>query len=207
MKRAAFRIWQEAARLLVAFAALVLLLAATLLASIAQANPGTGELRVEQRGDRIVVHAQSDVAADRATVWATLSDYDNLARFIPDMSSSHMIARNGSVALVEQRGVARIGPVRRSFSVLLQVSEHADDSMSLSGVGGDFMLFDARYEIASLTPDRSRIVYDATIVPLVSMPPLVSVPAMRAVISRQIGALVQEMSRRASVTAELMSSS
>jgi carbon monoxide dehydrogenase subunit G len=207
MKKAAFRIWHEGARLLVALSALILLLAATLLASIAQANPGTGELRVEQRGDRIVVHAQCDVAADRSTVWATLSDYDNLARFIPDMSSSHMLVRSGNVALVEQRGVARIGPVQRSFSVLLQVSEHAGDSINLSGVGGDFMLFDARYEIVSLTPDRSRIVYDATIVPLVSMSPLVSVPAMRAVMSKQFGALVQEMSRRASATAELMSSS
>jgi carbon monoxide dehydrogenase subunit G len=205
VKKGTFSIWHETARVLVAFAALVLFLAATVLASIAQAHAETGEIRVERRGDRIVVHAQSDVAADRSTIWATLSDYDNLARFIPDMSSSHMIARNGNVALVEQRGVARIGPVRHSFRVLLQVSEHADDSLDLSGVGGDFMLFDARYEIVSLTPDRSRIVYDAAIVPLISMPPLLGVPAMRAEISKQFGALVQEMSRRASAAPELMS--
>jgi len=229
MKKAAFVIWHATARALVATGALALLVAATLLASFALAHaetrldpsaleranastsvgagalPSSVDVRVEQRGDRIVVHAQSDVAADRGTIWATLSDYDNLAHFIPNMSSSRMIARNGSVALVEQRGVARVGPLRRSFNVLLQVNEHADDSMSLSGVGGDFMLFDARYEIVSLTSDLTRIVYDGAIVPLIPTPSLLSVPVMRAMISTQFGALVQEISRRASATAMLSS--
>jgi carbon monoxide dehydrogenase subunit G len=170
------------------------------------ALPSTVEVRVEQQGDRIVVHAQSDVAADRSTIWATLTDYDNLARFIPEMSSSRMMARNGTVALVEQRGVARVGPLRRSFSVVLQVSEHADESINLAGVGGDFKLFDARYQIVSLTADRSRIVYDAAIVPLTPTPSLMGVPIMRTMIGTQFGALVQEMSRRASANAALTSS-
>src|SRR3954453_12482532 len=50
-------------------------------------------VRVEQHGNEILVHAQSDVRADPATIWATLSDYDHLAQFIPDVSSSRVIWR------------------------------------------------------------------------------------------------------------------
>src|SRR2546427_12425377 len=36
------------------------------------APPLSNEVRVEQHGDRILVHAQSDIAADRIAIWSTL---------------------------------------------------------------------------------------------------------------------------------------
>ena len=150
-----------------------------------------------KHGDRIWVHAQSDVDADRSTIWSTLSDYDHLAQFIPNMSSSRMISRNGADVVVEQRGTAGFGPIRQKFTVLLTVREELNESITVAGVGGDFRYFDARYDIVPLTPHRSRIVYEATMAPSTPMPSIVSLPVMRSLISSQFGALVQEVSRRA----------
>ena len=155
------------------------------------------DVRVEQHGDRIWVHAQSDVDADRSTIWSTLSDYDHLAQFIPDMSSSRTISRDGAEVIVEQRGTVGFGPIRQRFTILLAVREELDESITIAGVGGDFRYFDARYDIVPLTPRRSRIVYEATMLPSGPMPSILRMPVMRSLIRSQFGALVQEVSRRA----------
>lgn len=159
-------------------------------------SPLSNKVSVEQHGDKILVHAESEVDADRATIWTTLSDYDHLAQFIPGMLSSRTISRNGAEAIVEQKGTATFGPIHRKFTVLLAVSA-GPESIRMSGVGGDFKLYDARYEIVPLTPHHSRIVYEATIVPGIPLPPLFSLPIMRSMITSQFDALVDEMLRRA----------
>jgi carbon monoxide dehydrogenase subunit G len=153
-------------------------------------------LVVERQGERIHVHAQSEVDAGPETVWATLSDYDELAAFIPDMVSSRTVSRAGARAVVEQKGTAGVGLFRQGFSVLLEVVEQPHDSISLTGIGGDFRRFDARYDIVRLGPHRTRIVYEATLVPDLPVPPLVGMPVMRSMIGSQFDALVREMKRR-----------
>jgi hypothetical protein len=84
--------------------------------------------------------------------------------------------------------------------VLLAVREKLDESITVSGVGGDFKYFEARYDIVPLTPHRSWLVYEATIVPGLPVPSLLALPAMRSLVSSQFSALVREMLRRAENT-------
>ena len=155
------------------------------------------EITVEQHGNEILVHAQSEVDADRATIWSTLSDYDHLARFIPGMSSSRTVSRNGPEAVVEQKGSAGLGPFRQSFTVLLGVREDPNRSISASGIGGDFRGFQSRYEIVPIGSHRARIVYQATLVPGMFVTPIVGRFAIRSVIGSQFDALLEEIRRRA----------
>ena len=161
--------------------------------------PPTREVRVDRQGNQVRVHAQTDIEVDRTTIWATLSDYDHLAQFIPNMSSSRTVSRDGPNVLVEQKGTAGFGPIRRSFAVLFAVTEHLDEWISMSEIVGDFSRFDARYEIVPLAKGRSRVVYDATIVPWTSTPPLIADAVMRLMIGNQFDALTHEMARRAQV--------
>jgi carbon monoxide dehydrogenase subunit G len=154
------------------------------------------ELKVEQQADEILVYAESDVDADRATIWSTLSDYDHLTRFIPGMSSSRTVSRNGAEAVVEQKGSFGIGPFHRNFSVLLDVRENPNQSISTFGIGGDFRRFESRYDVVPLGPQCARIVYRATLVPEVALPPIVGLSAMRFMIYTQFNALLTEIRRR-----------
>ena len=155
------------------------------------------EINVEKKDDEFLIRAQSDVEADGAAIWSTLSDYDHLARFIPGMSSSRTVSRTGAEAVVEQKATLRLGPFRQSFTVLLAVREEMDRSISASGIGGDFRCFNSRYEIMPLGPQRARIVYQATLVPEMPIPPVIGQLAMRAMIGTQFDAVLAEIRRRA----------
>jgi carbon monoxide dehydrogenase subunit G len=156
------------------------------------------EINVEEKGDEFLICAQSEVEADRAAIWSTLSDYDDLARFIPGMSSSRTVSRTGAEAVVEQKGSAGLGPFRQHFTVLLAVREEANHSISASGIGGDFRCFETRYEIVPLGSHRARLVYQATLVPgMRVVPPIVGLLAMRSMIGTQFDALLEEIRRRA----------
>jgi carbon monoxide dehydrogenase subunit G len=159
--------------------------------------PPRAEIYVEEKGDEFLICAQSEVDADRATIWSTLTDYDHLARFIPGMSSSRTVSRNGAEAVVEQKGGAGVGPFRQSFTVLLAVREELNQSISASGIGGDFRGFQSRYEIVPIGSHRARIVYQATLVPGMFVPPVVGLFAMRSAIGSQFDALLEEIQRRA----------
>ena len=140
---------------------------------------------------------QSAVDADRATIWSTLTDYDHLAGFIPGMSSSRTVSRNGADAIVEQKGSAGLGPFRQGFTVLLAVREELNQSISASGIGGDFRGFQSRYEIVPIGSHRARIVYQATLVPGMFVPPVVGLLEIRSMIGGQFNALLEEIQRRA----------
>ena len=155
------------------------------------------EINVEEKGDEFLICAQSEVEADRATIWSTLSDYDHLARFIPGMSSSRTVSRTGAEAVVEQKGSAGLGLFRQRLNVVLVVREEMNQSISAFGIGGDFRRFESRYEIVPLGPQRTRIVYQATLVPREAAPPIVRLFAMRSMIGTQFGALLEEIRRRA----------
>ena len=155
------------------------------------------ELSVKEQGNKIFVYAQSEVKADRATIWSTLSDYDHLAQFVLDISSSRTVSRTGAEAVVEQKGSAGLGPLRQSFTVLLAVREEPNQSISASGIGGDFRCFESRYKIVPLGSQRARIVYQATLVPKMAIPPIVGLFAMRSTMGAQFDALLREIRRRA----------
>ena len=142
---------------------------------------------------------RADIDADDAIIWSTLSDYDRLAAFIPGMSASRTVARNGVEAVVEQKGYIAVGPFRRNFAVLLAMNERQNQSITASAIGGDFRCFESRYRIEPLAPHRSRIVYQATLVPAIALPPIVGSTVMRFVIGAQFQALLDEIERRATV--------
>lgn len=158
---------------------------------------GGAEIDVEEKGDEFLICAQSEVDADRATIWSTLSDYDHLAEFIPGMSSSRTVSRNGAEAVVEQKGSAGLGLFRQSFTVLLAVREELNQSISASSIGGDFRGFQSLYEIVPIGAHRTRIVYQATLVPGKFVAPIVGLFAIRSEIGSQFDALLEEIRRRA----------
>ena len=160
-------------------------------------TPSPAELTVKEEGDAIHVYAQSEVKADRPTVWSTLSDYDHLARFIPGISSSRTVSRTGAEAIVEQKGSAGLGPFRQSFTVLLAVREDPNQSITASGIGGDFRCFESSYKIVPLGSQRTRIVFQATLVPEMAILPIVGLSALRSMMGTQFAALLEEIRRRA----------
>jgi len=76
--------------------------------------------------------------------------------------------------------------------VLLAVREEPNQSITASGIGGDFRCFESSYKIVPLGSQRTRIVYQATLVPEMGIPPIVGLSALRSMMGTQFGALLEK---------------
>jgi carbon monoxide dehydrogenase subunit G len=172
---------------------LAIFLALSLAAS--DAKPAT--LTVSQSGREILVFATAQVAADNGTAWDVLTGYDNLPKFIPDMSVSRTLEREGPNALVLQSGRTGLGPFKQEFSLTLAVHEVWQQSVTARAVAGDFRRFESSYRLSADGIGHTRIEYSAVIEPDSGIPPLLGLPVMRSAIRAQFEALLEEIDRRA----------
>lgn len=124
------------------------------------------------------VSATITVAADRARSWSVLTGYDRLAQFVPNLSSSHVVARDGNTSVVAQTGFARFLFIRQSIDLLLQVSEQPMQAIDIRMVRGNLRNYQARWRLDELEPSleapggRTRLTYEGVLAPDFFIPPL-----------------------------------
>jgi ribosome-associated toxin RatA of RatAB toxin-antitoxin module len=158
-------------------------------------------------GDAVIVEAQARLRAPLHLIWEVLTGYDRYADFVPDLQSSRVLSRDGDAALVEQRGTAGFFLYRFPLEVQLAVTEVPFSRVTSEAVAGNFKELSGVYELfpeadAARDPGGSpegnvvRFGYRGRLVPAFRLPPLIGLPALRASVERQFGALVREVERR-----------
>jgi carbon monoxide dehydrogenase subunit G len=151
---------------------------------------------VDRNGRSFAVRAQATVAAPVATVWEVLTDYDNLARFIPGLSRSAVQLRAANRVLVEQKGEARFLVFSYPIEVRLEVLESPSDSISSRGVGGNLKRMSGRYDLHSAS-GGVVLRYTGELEPDFDLPPVIGTLAVRTMVEEQFAAMVAEIERRA----------
>lgn len=175
--------------------------AVLLMLAAAGASAAEIEIRAERSGDAVEVHASARLAADPASAWTVLTDYDRYATFIPDLRSSRIIARGeGGHVRVEQKGDARLAFLKLPVEVVYDVEERPTRSLHSRAVGGSIKEIVSLYEL-SPSGDGCRLVYSGRIVPHEGGPGVFDVVLVRATIARQFRALAAEIERFAASSA------
>lgn len=172
-----------------AAAALVLLIAAH--AASAQ------RISVDARrdGDAVLVEARAQFEADERLAWEVLTGYERYALFVPDLTSSHILARSGNTAIVEQKGVAGFFLFRFPVEVRLAVTERPYEQVAAHAIAGNFKEMTGLYRLIP-EGEAVRFTYSGRLVPAFDLPPLVGTAAVRIAVERQFVALVREIMRR-----------
>jgi ribosome-associated toxin RatA of RatAB toxin-antitoxin module len=154
-------------------------------------------VRVSARrdGEAVIVEAQARLRAPLPLIWEVLTDYERYVEFVPDLQVSRVLSREHDKALVEQRGTAGFFLFRFPLEVQLVVTEVPFERVTCQSVAGNFKELTGVYEL-SAEADAMRLVYRGRLVPAFRLPPLVGLPALRASVERQFGALVREVERR-----------
>ena len=67
---------------------------------------------------------------------AVLTDFENMERFIPNLSSSRIIQRSGNVYLVAQEGKADYGPLSYRFTSERRIEVHPDGRILARALAG-----------------------------------------------------------------------
>jgi ribosome-associated toxin RatA of RatAB toxin-antitoxin module len=152
-------------------------------------------IRTGRDGDFITVSASAVMKVDPRIAWAVLSDYDHLARFIPDMKSSRVVSRDGDRIRVEQRGDVGFFFYREPVNMLLEVREEPPSRITARGIEGNIKGLETRYELRA-SEAGIKLDYAGRFVPDFSIPPLIGMPLMNRLIERRFRAMVGEIQRR-----------
>jgi carbon monoxide dehydrogenase subunit G len=152
-------------------------------------------IRTARDGDFITVSAYAVMKVDPRVAWAVLSDYDHLAKFIPDMKSSRVVSRVGNVVRVEQKGDVGFFFYKEAVNMLLEVHEEPQTRITARGIEGNVRGLETRYDLQS-SAAGVRLDYAGRFVPDFSIPPLIGMPIVSRLIERRFRAMVNEIQRR-----------
>ena len=153
------------------------------------------QIRTARDGDFVTVSASAVMKVDPNVAWAVLSDYDHLARFIPDMKSSRVVSREGNVVKVEQKGDVGFFFYKEPVSMLLEVREEPPTKIFARGIEGNIKGLETRYELHH-SDAGTKLVYAGRFEPDFSIPPLIGMPLVTRLIERRFRAMVNEIQRR-----------
>ena len=117
--------------------------------------------RLEQGARRLAV--QLRLPLDPQWIWAVLTDYNSLNRYIPNLCSSRQLWRRGNRVGLEQVGTQQFCGLRFTARVELELEEDPDrGELRFEMRSGDFRRFDGLWRV-----DRdalsTRLLYSLTV--------------------------------------------
>jgi ribosome-associated toxin RatA of RatAB toxin-antitoxin module len=149
-------------------------------------------------GTAVAINARATVKAPYELIWATLTDYDHLAEFIPGMTASRVLERRGNTAVVEQTGQARFLVFNYSIHAVVESREEVPTFIGIHAVSGNLKRLDGGYRLDKVEGAQDEFVlrWSGFIEPALSIPLFITVPIMRANLTDQFRGMVFEIERR-----------
>lgn len=145
---------------------------------------------------------QLRIGLDPDAIWAVLTDYDNLSRFIPNLQSSRQLWRRDDVVGLEQEGAQTFMGLRFKARVQLELTEHREQQrLSFVMTKGDFRRFEGSWQIGGLSTEATTLFYELTVQGCVGMPIGLIEQRLREDLAANLRAVQQEALRRFALVA------
>jgi carbon monoxide dehydrogenase subunit G len=168
---------------------------ALLLAPALARAESVAKVQVVKQGDAYVVEATISAPVPLAEAWAVLTDFDQMARFIPNLTESDIRERQGNRIKVHQKGVARFGLFRFPFDSLREIDLTPNEMVRSRQISGATRSAQSQ-TIFTESGGVTRISYRAEIEPGFWLPAFISRPFIEHEVREQFEAIVGEMTRR-----------
>lgn len=154
--------------------------------------------RIEIDGQKMYeVDATGTVAAPLPKVWKTLTNYERMADFVPDMESCKVLSRNGNEVVIEQFGVARFLFMTRAIHLIVRATEQPMSSIDIALVSGDMKHYESHWELIPVPETGgTRVVYSGRLMPNFYVPGILGAKMVRGDIERMMGAVLARLDRR-----------
>lgn len=165
---------------------------------------------VEREGDTFYVRARASVAVDPRIAWDTITDYEHMRDFLPNIERSKVIARSGTRMTVEHVGQFPLFffdvPVRVRLVVVQQPFERIvarSEPGEVDGAPQTLRSFMGSYDLAVISIERRagvRLEYESQFELAEPLPPIIGYLFGTAMVTKtvrlQFEAMVREMVRR-----------
>ena len=153
------------------------------------------EVAVDYRAGTYFASLSLRVAATPAVALEVLTDFEHMAAFMPNLTSSRLVSRSANVYWVVQHGKADFGPFSFPFESERRIELMADGRILAQALSGSTksMRSELRYQAAG---GGTRIDYKLEVEPDRWLPSVLGVNLMRHELAEQFSALAREMVRR-----------
>ena len=176
-------------------AALVLTVVLALPAAASDDNSDIA-VKVRKDGDTIHVAVDCPVRASPAVAWDVMTDYENMAKFITNLTQSTVRMHMGNRMQVFQKGKASRGPFSMSFENLREIELVPKSEIRSKLIAGDILpaQFVTRIEERDGT---TYVTHTGSYTPSIWVPPGIGPAMIEAETRKQYGEYRAEILRRA----------
>lgn len=179
--------------------------AATALVALLLVTPlarGEAVARVDvvQEGDTYIVDTVMVAPVPLSDAWAVLTDFDGMAHFVPNLTESRVIGRGENRMTVQQKGVARFGPLRFAFESVRELELNRNESVLSRQISGAMRMARSQTRFFD-AGGATRITYHAELEPGTWLPGFISRGFIAHEVREQFEAIAREMVRRRSTAA------
>jgi ribosome-associated toxin RatA of RatAB toxin-antitoxin module len=115
------------------------------------------------------VTALFTVAAPSSAVAAVLTDYERIPRFMPDVTTSQVLSRNGTGLVVEQEATAKFMMFSKRVHLLLDVSEDGNTIRFRDRCGSSFKTYEGAW-VLTQTNGATSVSYQLSAKPSFDVP-------------------------------------
>ena len=135
----------------------------TTLSTQEQTNLDRGEVVLKgQRGKYLGrVVAKGDVD----TAWSVLTDYDDFARFLPNITSSRIISENGDRIVFEQTNMVDLWLFQEEFTVQIAATKSKPSKVDFQLAEGELKKLIGRWQIEEVSPGKILISHAVEVEP------------------------------------------
>ena len=157
-------------------------------------------VKVQKKGEWVIVDVDFPVDATVPEAWNVMTDYDNMSKFVSNLVSSKIIGRDGNTLSVEQKGKASRGPLTISFENVREIVLTPQSQVQSRLVSGDLKAS----EFTTRVIDRgafTQITNHGEFIPNMWVPPLIGPALIEAETRKQFQELRLEILRRKTGTA------
>jgi ribosome-associated toxin RatA of RatAB toxin-antitoxin module len=140
---------------------------------------------------RAVLHAPLDL------IWQTLTDYEDLPKFVPCIASSRVVSRQGARSIIEQTGDIDVWFFSYAVHVTVASTERPFQGIDVHLVQGNLRRLDGGYLIVPRPDGSVELTWSGLIEPETPLPAFIRTAILRHSISEQFADMVREIERRA----------
>lgn len=163
--------------------------------AMAQAGPAPTVTVRDERG-RYTVSARFHVAKPPAVALAVLTDYENIPRFLPDVTSSVVRERSDTRVVVEQEAVSRMMMFSKKVHLVLEILQDAGEIRFRDRCGRSFETYEGAWRVVA-NGAGSDVTYELTAKPSFDVPEFLLKRLLKRDAIRTIERLTIEIGSRA----------
>jgi hypothetical protein len=143
----------------------------------------------------IVVEVALNVTASPKEVWAVLTDFDNMSKFLENIEESIVIETNGNKVIIFQRGKAWLGPFFSSYESKREIDLTPMSEIRSRVIGGNIKKSDGVITLEAKA-GLTKIIYHAETTPNIIFPFWIAKSAIEKQIRSQFQEIRTEILRR-----------